>query len=165
MDVAPPAMILNAAVYDVWVYRRTTEGILFLVLHTSEEKAERHFSGGRFWQIPSGVFQVDESVPAAFDRELAQYGLPVKEVWAAEHAYTIYNRRFNEVQIITVFAVETEPDQQAVILNPVEHSEYEWLPYEAALDRVHYRGLKDGLKSVAEYVTAAARRAVELRLR
>jgi 8-oxo-dGTP pyrophosphatase MutT (NUDIX family) len=158
-------MILNAAVYDIWVYRRTPEGTLFLVLYTSEAKAHRHFSGGRFWQIPSGVFQGGESVTTAFDRELAQYGLVVKEVWAAEHAYTIYNRRFHEVQIITVFAVETDVDQQDIILNPVEHSEYEWLPYDAALERVHYRGLKDGLRSVAEYVTAAARPAPELRLR
>jgi predicted NUDIX family NTP pyrophosphohydrolase len=158
-------MILNAAVYDIWVYRRTPEGILFLVLHTSEEKAKRHFSGGRFWQIPSGEFREGESVVTAFDRELAPYGLVAKQVWAGEHAYTIYNRRFHEVQIITVFAVETAADRSDVVLNPVEHSEYEWLPYEAALKRVHYRGLKDGLRSVAEYVTAASRPAAELRLR
>lgn len=158
-------MKLNAAVYDIWVYRRTAAGILFLVLHASDEKARRHFSGGRFWQIPSGVFQDGESVPAAFDRELARYGLPVREVWAGEHAYTIYNRRFHEVQIITVFAVETDAEQQDVIVDPSEHSEYEWLPYEAALERVHYRGLKEGLRSVAEYVTAPARPAAELRLR
>jgi hypothetical protein len=29
-------------------------------------------------------------------------------VWAAEHTYTIYNRRFHEIQIISVFAVETD---------------------------------------------------------
>jgi hypothetical protein len=165
MDPSLLTMILNAAVYDVWVYRRAPEGVLYLVLRTSEVKASRHFSGGRFWQIPSGVFQEGESVPDTFDRKLASYALPAKEVWAAEHAYTIYNRRFHEVQIITVFAVETEADREAVILDPVEHSEYEWLSYEAALERVHYRGLKDGLRSVAEYVTAAARPATELRLR
>jgi len=158
-------MILNAAVYDIWVYRRTAGRVLFLLLHTSQEKADRHFAGGRFWQIPSGVFQTGESVADAFDRELARYRLPVNAIWAAEHAYTIYNRRFHEVQIITVFAVETESDPRDVMLNPVEHSEYEWLPYEAALERVHYRGLKDGLKSVAEYVTGTSTPAAELRLR
>jgi hypothetical protein len=158
-------MKLNPAVYDIWVYRRTAEGVLFLLLHTSQEKADRHFAGGRFWQIPSGVFRNGESVPDAFDRDLARYGLTAKEIWAAEHAYTIYNRRFHEVQIITVFAVETHSGSTAVVLNPSEHSEYEWLPFEAALQKVHYRGLKDGLRSVLDYVTAPALPALELRLR
>jgi 8-oxo-dGTP pyrophosphatase MutT (NUDIX family) len=157
-------MNLNAAVFDIWVYRRTPAGVLFLLLRTSQEKADRYFSGGRFWQIPSGVFKSGESVPDAFERELAQYSLVPAEVWAAEHAYTIYNRRFHEVQIITVFAVETDPEPH-VTLNPAEHSDYEWLPYEAALERVHYRGLKDGLRSVVEYVTGAAKPAAELRLK
>lgn len=158
-------MILNAAVYDIWVYRRATGGVLFLLLQTSQEKADRHFAGGRFWQIPSGVFESGESAADAFDRELAQYSLTPKEVWAAEHAYTIYNRRFHEIQIITVFAVETDSTRHDVKLNPAEHSKYEWLPYEAALEKVHYRGLKDGLRSVVEYVTGAAKPAAELRLR
>lgn len=158
-------MILNAAVYDIWVYRRTPTGVLFLLLHTSQEKADRYFSGGRFWQIPSGVFESGESVPDAFDRELAQYGLAPKEIWSAEHAYTIYNRRFHEVQIITVFAVEVDSTCHDVRIDPAAHSEYQWLAYEAALERVHYRGLKDGLNSVVEYVTDAGRPAAELRLK
>jgi 8-oxo-dGTP pyrophosphatase MutT (NUDIX family) len=158
-------MILNAAVYDLWVYRRTPAGVLFLLLRTSQEKADLYFSGGRFWQIPSGVFKSGESVPDAFERELAQYGLAPKEIWAGEHAYTIYNRRFHEVQIITVFAVETDSETHDVTLDPAEHSNHEWLPYEAALEMVHYRGLKDGLRSVVEYVTGAAKPAAELRLK
>ena len=158
-------MRLNASVYDIWVYRRTVAGVLYLVLHTSREKADRHFSGGRFWQIPSGVFQSGESVVDAFDRELLRYGLPAKEIWAGEHAYTIYNRRFQEVQLITVFAVETDSALDTVTLDPLEHSEHEWLPRATALERVHYRGLKDGLRSVAEYVTEASTPAPELRLR
>ena len=157
-------MNLNAAVYDIWVFRRTPTGIRFLVLRTSQEKADRYFSGGRFWQIPSGVFRNGESVSDAFERELAPYSLVPTAVWAAEHAYTIYNRRFHEIQIITVFAVETDSEPH-VTLDPVEHSDYEWLPYEAALERVHYRGLKDGLGSVVQYVTGSARPAAELRLK
>jgi len=158
-------MQLNAAVYDIWVFRRTAAGIRFLLLRTSQAKADRHFGGGRFWQVPSGVFHGAESVVDTFDRELARYGLPVRGAWAAEHAYTIYNRRFHEVQIITVFAVETDSAAIGVTLDPSEHSEHQWLPYEAALERVHYRGLKDGLRSVAEYVTATAEPAAQLRLR
>jgi lipoyl(octanoyl) transferase len=158
-------MHLNPGVYDLWVFRRTDAGVEFLMLHTSREKADRHFNGGRFWQIPSGVFEPGESVPAAVDRELVPYGLTAREVWAAEHASTIYNRRFHEMQIISVFAVAVDANDAPVRLNPVEHGEYEWVPYEAALERVHYRGLKDGIRSVHEYVTGATSPAPELRLR
>ena len=158
-------MNLNAAVFDLWVFRRADREAEFLLLHTSEEKAERHFNGGRFWQIPSGVFKADERVPAAADRELAPYGLVARSVWSAEHAYTIYNPRFHEVEIITVYAVEVDRESVQVRLNPTEHSEFAWRTYRAALDRLHYRGLKDGLRSVHEYVTGVPAPAPELRLR
>ena len=157
-------MQLNPAVFDLWVFRRGAQGVEFLVLRTSQAKADRHFNGSRFWQIPSGFFENGESVPAAVDRELAPYGLTARAVWAAEHIYTIYNRRFQEVQIISVFAVETDsPDP--VRLNSEQHSEYEWLPYEVALKRVHFRGLKDGLRSTQDYIVGVDDPAPELRLR
>ena len=158
-------MKLNPAVFDLWVFRRVRPEAEFLLLHTAQQKADRHFNGGRFWQIPSGVFQADERVPVAVDRELASYGLMARSVWSAEHAYTIYNPRFHEVEIITVYAVEVDPEPVGVRLNPEEHAEYVWLPYAAALERVRYRGLKDGLRSVREYVTDVPDPAPELRLR
>ena len=157
-------MQLNPAVFDLWVFRRGSHGVEFLVLRTSQAKADRYFSGGRFWQIPSGFFQDGESVPAAADRELAPYALTARAVWAAEHTYTIYNRRFHEIQIISVFAVETD-GTAPVVLNPQQHSEYEWLPYEVALARVHFRGLKDGLRSTHDYIAGVDNPAPELRLR
>ena len=158
-------MLLNPAVFDIWVFRRSTDGVEYLVLQTSQVKADRHFNGGRFWQIPSGVFRPGESVLAALDRELTPYSLRALAVWAAEHTYTIYNRRFDEIQIISVFAAEADPAIEAVTLNPNEHAAYDWLPYANAIERVHYRGLKDGLRSTQEYVVGAADPARELRLR
>ncbi|HTE43834.1 MAG TPA: NUDIX domain-containing protein [Gemmatimonadaceae bacterium] len=156
-------MQLNPAVFDVWVFRRTSTDVEYLLLQASELKAARHFNGGRFWQIPSSVFRSDESVPAAVDRALAPYQLRTRSIWAAEHAYTIYNRRFHELQIISVFAVEVADNEPH--LDPVEHSDYRWLPFDAALATVHYRGLKDGLRSVREYITEPDTPAHELCLR
>ena len=158
-------MRLNPTVFDLWVFRRPSAVAEFLVLHTSQTKADRYFNGGRFWQVPSGVFGADESVPDAADRLLAPYGLAAGAVWAAEHTYTIYNRRFHEMQIVSVFAVETDPAASAVRLDSAEHADHAWLPFEDALARVHYRGLRDGLRSVHEYVTAPDAPARELRLR
>jgi len=145
---------LNPAVFDVWVFRRAQGDVEYLLLRTSELEANRYFGGGRFWQVPSDAFRDAEAVPDALDRKLAAYGLRADALWAAEYAYTIYNRRFDEVQIITVYAAEVPRGEPR--LDPAEHSAYEWLTYEAALAAVHYRGLKEGLRSVREYVTGPA---------
>lgn len=158
-------MHFNPSVFDLWVFRRAPAGVEFLLLHTSRLKADRFFNGGRFWQIPSAVFEPAESVLAAIDRVLAPYRLEATSVWAAEHTYTIYNRRFEEIQVVSVFAAEVAPATDAVVLDPAEHAEFAWLPFEAALDRVHYRGLKDGLRSTQEYVTGLPEAAPQLRLR
>lgn len=153
-------MQLASNVFDVWTFRRTPDGVRFLLLHTSVEKAERWFNGGRFWQIPSNQVKEGEHVTDAIARTVRGFGLKIRNIWAAEHAYTIYNRRFNEMQIIGVYAAEVQ--ESAARLNPAEHSEYEWLPLEECLARVHYRGLKDGLRSVHEYITGPPQVAREL---
>jgi hypothetical protein len=150
---------------DIWVFRRNNDRVEFLLLHASQLKADRHFNGGRFWQVPSGVFRRDEGVLTAVDRLLAPYTLRPQAVWAAEHTYTIYNRRFGELQLISVFAAEVGAEEAPVTLDPAEHGAAVWLPYEAALERVHFRGLKDGLRSTQEYITGVVRPAPELRLR
>jgi hypothetical protein len=43
-------MHLAANVFDVWTFRRRAGAVEFLLPHTSVEKAERYFNGGRFWQ-------------------------------------------------------------------------------------------------------------------
>jgi hypothetical protein len=154
------AMQLAVNVFDVWTFRRTAEGVRFLLLHTSVEKAERFFNGGRFWQIPSESVKDSEHVTDAIARVVRGFGLKTRTIWAAEHTYTIYNRRFNEMQLIGVYAAEV--NESVVRLNAAEHAECEWLSFEECLARVHFRGLKDGLRSVQEYITGQASPAREL---
>lgn len=146
-------MEFNPGVLDIWVFRRTEAGVRYLLLHASQRKADRHFNGGRFWQVPSGAFAPGETAVAGVDRILAGFGLSATAVWAAEHAYTIYNRRFEEIQLVAVFAAEV--DGTEVRLDPEEHAEVRWCTLGEGLELVHYRGLKDGLRSTAEYVTGA----------
>ena len=47
-------------------------------------------------------------------------------------------------------------------LDAAEHAEAQWLPLEECLQCLHYRGLKDGLRSVEEYITGVASPAREL---
>ena len=153
-------MELAANIFDVWVFQRRPGGIVFLLLHTSVEKATRYFNGGRFWQIPSDAVNDGESITDAICRALSRHELRPRSIWAGEHAYLIYNRRFAEMQAIGVYAAEV--DNGDVRLEPAYHSEYAWLPFETCLERVHFRGLKDGLRSVHEYITGVKDPAREL---
>jgi hypothetical protein len=124
------------------------------------EKATRYFNGGRFWQIPSDSVNDGESIVDAIGRVLHRHGLRLKSISAGEHADLIYNRRFAEMQAIAVYAAEV--DDAAVLVEPSQHSGYAWLSFEACVERVHHRGLKDGLRSVNEYVTGVKEPAREL---
>lgn len=155
-------MHLAANIFDVWVFRRRGGEPEFLLLYTSVEKATRYFNGGRFWQIPSNFVHDGESITEAISRVLDGYGLRPKAIWAGEHAYLIYNRRFAEMQAIGVYAAEVE--EAIVRLDSSEHAEFAWLYREQCLERIHYRGLKDGLRSVHEYITGVAAPAKELYL-
>ena len=65
-------MQLAANVFDVWTFRRTPDGVRFLLLHTSEEKAQRFFNGGRFWQIPSNCVKDGEHLTDGIARTLRE---------------------------------------------------------------------------------------------
>jgi len=155
-------MKLETSVFDIWAFRRSAAGVEYLLLHTSQEKADRYFNGGRFWQIPSNLVGETESVVQAVSRVLDQFALTPARIWAAEHVYTIYNRRFDCMQMIAVYAAEVSAN--AITLSPAEHSEYRWCSYDEAQSLIHYRGLKDGLRSTQEYITGPAMPARELQL-
>ncbi len=153
-------MQVSAGVFDVWTFRRDSDAIRFLLLYTSQIKADRYFNGGRFWQVPSDFVRDGESIGEAVARCVGLYGLQPDSIWAGEHAYVIYNRRFREMQLIGVYAAEVQDAK--VLLRPQEHSDFGWYTMAECLERVHYRGLKDGLRSVNEYVTGVREAAPEL---
>ena len=156
-------MKLDSSVLDIWVFRRAVPEVQYLLLHSSQLKADRYFNGGRFWQIPSDFVREGEKVVDALERTLGNFGIAGGALWAAEHCYTIYNRRFDSMQIIAVYAAEARPGE--IRLDPEEHGEARWCSFDEALSLVTYRGLKDGLRSTREYITGPAEPPRELRLR
>lgn len=154
-------MRLTADNFDLWVFSRNPS-TKFLLLRTSQEKADRFFGGSRFWQIPTDATAENEEIEDAARRIIDDLRLSLSALWAAEHTYTIYNRRRREVAIIPVFAAEVASPEDVHL--SWEHSEFEWLSASECLNRVNFRGLKEGLRSVCEYITESPRPARELRL-
>jgi hypothetical protein len=61
-------MKLESNDFDVWVFCRTKAKVEYVLLQTSQYKADRYFNGGRFWQIPSGFLQDSERVVPVIEK-------------------------------------------------------------------------------------------------
>ena len=155
-------MNLRPNAFDVWVYHRTKRGDRYLVLRTSKQKADKWFHGGCFWQIPSDFVAKGETIVDAVRRELWRFRLEPISVYAAEHSYTFFNSRYNDVILATVFAAEVASETEIPL--GWEHSAYAWVSASRASQRVHFRGLKEGLRWVRKYVTETSRPARQLQL-
>jgi len=71
-------MKLLTNVFDLWVFTRRGKEPTYLLLRTSEEKANRFFGGGRFWQIPGDFLQEENELPAVLRRPVAELGLTLR---------------------------------------------------------------------------------------
>jgi hypothetical protein len=155
-------MNLNINVFDLWTYHLADGEPKYLMMQTSQEKADKWFGGGRFWQIPGDFFRDDEDTIASIKRSLSDYNLTPKSIWTVEHTYTIYNRRRNAIEILPVFAAEVEYTNDIPLT--WEHSEFAWLTAEECYDRVNFRGLIEGLDWTRQYITEAKTILKEFRL-
>ncbi len=155
-------MKFGANSFDLWIYRRDPDAIRYLPLRTSQEKADRWFNGGRFWQIPGEFVADEESIVTAADRCLAEYGVSALSLWAVEHTYTVYNRRRERVELILVLAAEVRPADTVPLT--WEHSEYRWATAGECRDLLTFRGLIEGLEWTCRYITEADKLHPELRL-
>lgn len=153
-------MDLQLDVFDMWTFVRAPEP-RYLLLHTSQ-KADRWFGGGRFWQIPGEFLGDAEDIVDGLRRCCRDIGVEPAALWTVEHCYPIYNRRFNRMQLIPVFAAELETPVDPVLT--WEHSEAGWFTAEECRARVSFRGLLEGLEWLREYVAEPAEPRPEFRL-
>jgi ADP-ribose pyrophosphatase YjhB (NUDIX family) len=153
---------LRTDAFDVWTYRKDKDAVRYLLLHTSQGKADRWFNGGRFWQIPSDFTKEGETLQGAAQRCLAEIGVAAKSLWAVEHTYTIFNRRYQDIQLILVLAAEVE-DSSNIRLSWA-HSEYRWCTAQECEALLGFRGLLEGLHWTRKYVSEVTHPLPELRL-
>jgi len=144
-------MKLRTNLFDLWVFHKDAPEPEYLIFHTSQEKADKWFSGGRFWQIPGEFTGDGEEVVDAIKRCLKDLHLTYKHIWVSEHTYLIYNSRRKNIEIIPVFAAEVEKTDNVPL--SWEHSEWGWYTAEEVLKRIKFRGLKDGLHWTREYIS------------
>lgn len=151
--------------FDLWAFTIIDEAYHFLLLRTSQEKADQWFGGGQFWHPPGGRMSPEASeYPMAdiLSATLQLYGLEPLSIFYADFAYAHFSRQLNGMETIPVFAGAVNFSDEIKINN--QHESFEWLNAKDALERMAYRGHKEGLKSVLANVTGAAKPRPELRL-
>ncbi len=148
--------------FDLWVYTGSGKSTRYLLMHTSKAKADKWFGGSRFWQIPTDFIVGKETTMDGIDRQLKSLRLNAKSIWACEYVYTIYNRRYDSIITIPVFAAEVELPVDVPLT--WEHSESGWFTASECEKRLGFHGLKEGLRFTRKYVTENVKPLRELRL-
>ena len=128
-------------VIDAYVFRKTNNGVNFLLLKRAETKIYEHL-----WQGVAGKIEQGETATEAAVRELKEEtGLEPFRMFVADHVSQFYEANKNRMNLIPVFGIEVESDE--VKLSD-EHSKFVWADFDFAFKKLVWRGQKDGLFSV-----------------
>ncbi|HJL74102.1 MAG TPA: NUDIX domain-containing protein [Candidatus Marinimicrobia bacterium] len=132
-------------VVDAYVFRKTDDGLLYLILKRAKTKRYEHL-----WQGVAGKIEAGESAPKAAKRELLEEtGLKPKHMFVADHVSRFYEAHGDRINLVPVFGIEVDSDQ---ITLSDEHCEYKWVTIEETLDHLVWRGQKQGIQVVNEMV-------------
>ncbi|MBU1050533.1 NUDIX domain-containing protein [Candidatus Bipolaricaulota bacterium] len=144
-------MNLRTNVVDLWVFHKRDTEPKYLLLQTSQEKADKWFNGSRFWQIPGGFLEEGDELADVMRQWLAEYTLTPKGIWAAEYVSCYYNIRRKNLELTPAFAAQVEVPVDVPLT--WHHSEFGWFTVDECKQRLVFRGLLEGLDSVREHVS------------
>ena len=132
-------------VIDAYVFRKTNDGLLFLILKRAKTKRYEHL-----WQGVAGKIEAGESAPEAAKRELMEEtGLKPKHMFVADHVSRFYEAHGDRINLVPVFGIEVDSDQ---ITLSDEHCDYKWVTLEEALEHLVWQGQKKGIRVVSDMV-------------
>jgi len=96
-------------------------------------------------------------------RGCTEFGIAPRALWTVEHVSTIFNRRFDAIQIIPAFAAEVvgepapnltvAPDSSLASSVRIEYARYEWADARRVEQLLTFRTLLDGFSQLRRYIT------------
>lgn len=132
-------------VIDGYVFRKTENGLRFLMLKRAKTKQYEHL-----WQGVAGKIEDGEKAWQAAIRELKEEtGLTPKQMFIADHVSRFYETHGDRVNLVPVFGIAV--DSNEVELSH-EHCEFRWVNFDEAMDLLVWQGQKQGLQVVNEMV-------------
>ncbi len=134
-----------ARVVDAYVFRRTDDGLKFLLMKRAETKLYEHL-----WQGVAGKIEADEEAWEAAIRELKEEtGFDPVRIFVADHVSRFYEKHGDRINLVPVFGIEV--DREDVTLSE-EHCDYKWTDFEPAKQTLVWNGQKEGITAVNDMV-------------
>ena len=138
---------IKVRVVDCYVYRRTDDGILFLLMKRNLNKIYEHL-----WQGVAGKIEEGETSSEAAIRELKEEtGLSPVNMFVADHVSKFYEVHGDRINLVPVFGIEVDSE---IINLSEEHISYKWVDINEALNTLVWNGQKKGISIVNEMVTS-----------
>ena len=132
-------------VIDSYVFRRTVDGLRFLMLKRAKTKMYEHL-----WQGVAGKIEPGETAWQTAVRELKEETrLTSKRMFTADYVSRFYEAHKDRINLVPVFGIEV--DDENITLSE-EHCEFRWITAAEAESLLVWRGQKEGLRTVNEMV-------------
>ena len=136
---------IKVRVVDCYVYRRTDDGILFLLKKRNLNKIYEHL-----WQGVAGKIEEGETSSEAAIRELKEEtGLSPVNMFVADHVSKFYEVHRDRINLVPVFGIEVDSE---IINLSEEHISYKWVDINEALNTLAWNGQKKGIQTVHDMV-------------
>ena len=136
---------IKIRVIDAYVFRKTADGLRYLILKRAKTKIYEHL-----WQGVAGKIEKGEQAWEAAIRELKEEtSLSPKMLFIADHVSKFYEKHGDRINFVPVFGIEVESD---VVSLSSEHSDYKWLDYDSACSYLVWNGQKKGISIVNEMI-------------
>lgn len=136
---------IKVRVVDCYIYRRTDDGILFLLMKRNLNKIYEHL-----WQGVAGKIEEGETSSEAAIRELKEEtGLSPVNMFVADHVSKFYEVHGDRINLVPVFGIEVDSE---IINISEEHISYKWVDINEALNTLVWNGQKKGIQTVHDMV-------------
>ena len=136
---------IKVRVVDCYVYRRTDNGIVFLLMKRNLNKIYEHL-----WQGVAGKIEEGETSSEAAIRELnEETGLSPLNMFVADHVSKFYEVHGDRINLVPVFGIEVDSE---IINLSEEHISYKWVDINEALNTLVWNGQKKGIQTVHDMV-------------
>ena len=136
---------IKVRVVDCYIYRRTDDGILFLLMKRNLNKIYEHL-----WQGVAGKIEEGETSSEAAIRELKEEtGLIPVNMFVADHVSKFYEVHGDRINLVPVFGIEVDSE---IINLSEEHISYKWVDINEALNTLVWNGQKKGIQTVHDMV-------------
>ncbi|MCU7490013.1 MAG: NUDIX hydrolase [Bacteroidota bacterium] len=132
---------------EAHIFREVDNKLEFLMLKRSEMEI---FPG--LWQMVTGsIDQGEKAFETAFREIKEETGIVPEKLWLVPYINSFYSWRRNHICMVPVFAAMAKEGTQVKISH--EHSEYQWVSKEKALELLAWPGQKASVEIICEYFT------------